>query len=92
VYYRSISNATNERDMDQLCTAILTSFDDCLSNDLSLLRETAGSRVSPALGVSPDHKGQSPECLSYDLILKMCALAVLSSHTLRSLGKECHCN
>ena len=87
-----MSGVTSEKILGKLCEDILISFEDCLVYDLALLKDIAPRRVTAALrgdDPAPDAFDQAElaSCLPHDLLLKICALAILSSHTLRSLGE-----
>ncbi len=82
----------NEKELEKLCGAINTSLEDCLDHDLALLASTAAVKVMAALrpGVHSSTNQEQDKVLEsvpHDVMLKMCALAVLASHTLRSLGE-----
>lgn len=89
---RSVSGVKSEKILGKLCEDIITNLKDCLVYELSLLKEITPQRVSAALrGVdeAANSFGQTEisSCLPHELLLKLCALAILSSHTLRSLGE-----
>ena len=91
-YCRSVLSSINEKELEKLCRAINSSLEDCLDHDLALLASTATVTVMAALR-SDIHSSinqeqyEVHESIPHDVMLKMCALAVLASHTLRSLGE-----
>lgn len=87
-----MSGVVSEKILGKLCEDVLTSFENCLVYDLTLLKDEAPRKVTAALRgdeQATDALGQAEltSCLPHDLLLKICALAILSSHTLRSLGE-----
>lgn len=89
---RSLSSTTNDKDLEKLCKGILSSFEECLSQDFFLLSDTAPDKILTLLrpdvysSINQEQPG-AVECIPHDLMLKICALAILTSHTLRSLGE-----
>ena len=85
-------SSINEKELEKLCGAINTNLKDCLDYDITLLASTAAVKVMSALR-SDVHSSVSQEqddvqeAIPHDLMLKMCSLAILASHTLRSLGE-----
>ncbi|XP_064391168.1 nonsense-mediated mRNA decay factor SMG5-like isoform X3 [Halichondria panicea] len=88
---KSVLSSINEKELEKLCRAINSSLEDCLDHDLALLASTATVTVMAALrsdihSSTNQEQYEVHESIPHDVMLKMCALAVLASHTLRSLG------
>ncbi len=87
-----------EEDLSSLCEQVVHNLEECLGYDLQLFQDTCQSRAEAALAGSllQTEEGAGDVgtrsmvdglmCLSSDLVLKLAALSILPSHTLRIQG------
>ena len=84
------SNGTGvnqEKPLATLCEETLESFKYCLEYDLQSFRESAEERVNGILFGAKSYRGTAESVLlPPDLLLKVTALSILPSHSLRQLG------
>ena len=84
------SNGTGggqEKPLGTLCEETLENFKYCLEYDLQSFRESAEERINGILsGVKTYRRGADSVLLPPDLLLKVTALSILPSHSLRQLG------
>ncbi len=89
LYPASNRTGTNhEKPLGMLCEETLESFKYCLEYDLQSFQESAEERVDGILsGIESCHGGSAESALlPPDLLLKVTALSILPSHSLRQLG------
>lgn len=83
--------SASEDDLAKLCEGVINCLDECLNYDLQVFEDTCSER---ALTAVKEGEGQervvvpldSLACLPSDLLLKLSALSILPSHSLRLQG------
>jgi hypothetical protein len=81
------SSGSEGKLLNVLCQETLDSFKQCLEYDLQTFRECSGVRISRVLsGEGQDGTGTEAILLPPDVLLKLAALSILPSHSLRQLG------
>ena len=83
------SSSSENKFLSTLCQETLDSFKQCLEYDLQTFKEDSDSRISRILSAEgPDTASTTNEILlPPDVLLKLTALSILPSHSLRVLGK-----
>ena len=84
----SLFRATNSQDksLGKLCEETLESFRQCLEYDLQTFKEGSDNRISNLLSGESCDVTADEILLPPDVLLKLIALCILPSHSLRELG------
>ena len=87
--------AGKDGSLNELCSECLRKLELCLEHDVRICREQSAAVVSSVFGSSSGSGDKPPAApgdlllLPPDLVLKLAALSILPSYSLRQLG-ECH--
>lgn len=82
--YRSPVSPSNS--LSKLCEDTLESLKQCLDANLEALREGLDERVGHVLSGKSHSAGEGDVVLQPDVLIKLTALAILPSYSLRQLG------
>lgn len=80
-------NASSEdKHLGTLCQETLDGFKQCLEYDLQTFKENSDNRVASILSGEKCDAASEEVLFPPDVLLKLTALSILSSHSLRQLG------
>lgn len=86
------SSISEDKSLGNLCQETLDTFKQCLECDLQTFREEAEDRVACILSGKECSAASERTLLPPDVVLKLTALAISPSHSLRQLGQHVDCS